>query len=279
MQAHPNPPRWCAPALATITAWLCAAAPAVHAADTADQIRRQALLRGYNTAEAERRYEESQRLNTPSTTGTALAGATSALAGIVARNEARARAANQLQQQMYAAVERGLDFKMQTVSDAEAMRAMLDNNAAGSDYRWPARKRLVEMALHQRRQAEHLFEKPDYALAATELRKNAYAGDDFHPWAAWTLAKLYLMGAGVPQDEGEAAELLQACTTRDGRGFTDMRFATVGCHVLLAEMHASGWGVARSNAKATQALNDARTWHERYFGRPITDADLRERFR
>jgi len=276
--AHPTLHRWCALLTASLTA-LLAATPAAHAADTADQIRRQALLRGYNTADAERRYEESQRINTPSTTGTALGGAAGALAGIVARNQARAQVKNQLQQQMYAAVERGLDFRMQTVGEAEAMREMLDLNAAGSDYRWPARKRLVEMALHQRRQAEELFKKPDYELAATELRKNAYAGDDFHPWAAWTLAKLYLMGAGVPQDEGEAAELLQACTTRDGRGYTDLRFATVGCHVLLAEMYASGWGVARSNAKAAQALSNARTWHERYFGRPITEAELRERFR
>jgi hypothetical protein len=281
----PRPP-WpglaaCAVALSqTLTATLLGAAPtAALAADSADQIRRQALLRGYNTAEAERRYEQTQRLNQPSISGGALAGATGALAAMVARNEARARAANQLQQQMYEAVAKGLDFKMDTVSDAEAMRTMLDLNAAGDDYRWPARKRLVEMALHQRRQAEHLFNKPDYALAATELRKNAYGGDDFHPWSAWMLAKLYLMGAGVPQDEGEAADLLQACITKQGKGYTDTRVATVGCHVLQAEMHANGWGYARDADKAAKAMGEAREWHQRYFQQAATDQQLRERFR
>lgn len=253
-------------------------APAI-AADSLDQIRRQALLRGHGTAEAERRYAQSQRLNQPSITGGALAGAAGALAAMAARNEARARAANQLQQQMYEAVAQGLDFKMQTVSDAEAMRTMLDINAAGDDYRWPARKRLVEMALHQRRQAEHLFNKPDYALAATELRKNAYGGDDFHPWSAWMLAKLYLMGVGVPQDEGEAADLLQLCTGKEGKGFTDTRFATVGCFVLQAEMHANGWGYARDATKFAKAMSDAREWHQRYFEQAATDSQLRERFR
>ena len=183
-----------------------------HAAATRDEITKEALARGYNSADAERRYEAYKR--DPQAHINAATGAMANAFGTMAANAQRRMDADQSTYlAMYDAVRAGVDYPLQTRADADAMKSMLEINARtdGEGYRYFARKRLIEYALHLRPHSKEFFAKPDYEYAASNLRKNAYSDDDFFPWSALMLSRLYLTGRGVPQDDVEAWRLIKLC--------------------------------------------------------------------
>lgn len=223
--------------------FLLGAAGASHAAATRDEIMREALLRGYNTADAERRYNDYQR--NPQAHVDNAGDAMANLVGTMAASAQRRMNADRGQYlSMYDAIAKDLDYPLETRADVDAMRKMLLLNAREDDegYRYFARKRLIEYALHLRPHASEFFAKPDYVYAATELRKNAYSADDFFPWSALMLGRLYLAGRGVPQDDVEAQRLIQLCLTYSSRK-TDYNNAPDQrqCKETMALMVKEGW--------------------------------------
>lgn len=248
------------------TVTLCAAALGssftvlpVWAAATADEITREALLRGYTRQEAERRYKESKSLTEGASkpVGAALA---SGLSGLAANAQRRMDESNALDDRLWFAVENGLDFQLKNQGELDAMKSLLKYNVEGSgkNYNFYARRRQVEYALHLRPQSEHFFPNRHYAEAARLARMNAYARADFHPYAALTLAKLYLTGRGVPQDEGEARYLIDLCNKYAPQDFRPNLVDRLGCIVMDAQMHRQGWGGPVNPAGVQIALKEAR---------------------
>ena len=166
-----------------------------------------------------------------------------------------------------------------TKGDAETLDKLLRRNAEDTDYNIAARRRIVEYALHQRAHSKQFFEQQDPAYAAAMLRRNSYADRDFYPWSAWMLAKLYLGGVGVPQDEGEALYLVELCQQRVRQHFMDTLPDTMACRVLRARMQRNGWAGPPDEAAAQATLAQARTLFRSATQRELSDVQLLALFR
>lgn len=264
-----------------IAALLLASAGAVQAAATRDEITREALLRGYTTADAEARYKASQ--NRSITASTPAANAMASGLGVLAANAQRRMDEDaRNSERMWLLLEADLDVPMETRGELDALKSLLDANVDPEDYNIAARRRMVEFALHQRRHAQHFFSAPNPARAAEILRRNAYSAKHFYPWAAMTLAKLYLVGRGVPRDEGEALRLVTLCETAQPGRFSKPQMVpgdTVACLLLKARMHRNGWGAPPDEDAATRVERAAEQVYANATGRRMSAAQLTPLFR
>lgn len=230
---------------------LVALAPTSALADAlGNQLKKEALLRGYTTAEAERRYEAYQR--DPQAHITALnKGLGNLVNNIYQRQAAQAAATKQLWDEMWEAIRRGQDYPIHSAAEGAELRRMLDVQATRTDGgEQLARRRLVEYALHVRPGSEHLFLQPDAAYAAAQLRGPAFDQD---AWSANLLAKLYLLGLGVPKDEAEALRLV----TRFGNRLGVVKKAMdddARCALTRVRMLEEGWGTQQDSAAAASYL-------------------------
>ena len=236
-----------------------------RAAATADQLVRESLLRGYTTQEAERRYRAMQNSQETASTNAGKAMA-SGIGALAANMEKRMKESNDRFDRFYALMEAGLDVPMQTQSDLDTVQKMFAEVVDTNDYNMAVRRRLVEYALHQRQRSDKVFATRDPARAAQVLRRNAYEPDQFYPWSAHMLAKLYLTGNGVPRDEGEAYYLLEMCGRTPGNFVDSVRWSipadTLGCYLTLAQALRFGWGtsinIARADTIEAQVVKDYR---------------------
>ncbi len=255
-----------------------------QAAATGDQILREALLRGYTTQEAERRYVATRRESAGAVppaqaggVGASLGNLGNALGAMAARNQERANAERGLYLAMDAAVEKRLEYPLGTVRDAETMKRVLESRSAQDD-KW-AQRRMVEYMLHQRPYAEYFYEKPDYAQAVTWLRPFAYGGFQRETWALLSMAKLYIAGKGVPQDEGEAMRLAETCSAPEFVRMGPEAADIIGCRVLLVNMHRNGWGFPANEKAAEAAMVLVRRAHDANFKPQLSDETLMRTFR
>lgn len=262
-------------------ALLLGAAGAARAAATADEIKREALLRGYTTAEAEARYKAS--LNRSITASTPVANALTSSLGVLAANaQKRIDDDRRNSERMWALLEADLDVAVETRADQEALKDLLDAHVDPEQYNIAARRRMVEFALHQRRYAQHFFPTANPVRAAEILRRNAYSARHFYPWSAMTLAKLHLTGRGVPRDEGEALRLVSLCETARPGNFPVKQSIPgdiVACLLLKARMHRNGWAEAPNEAAAARAERAAESTYAAATGRRLSAADLAALFR
>jgi len=255
-----------------------AVAPA-RAAATADQLVRESLLRGYTTQDAERRYRDLQNRQNTASTPAANAMA-SGLGALAANMEKRMKESNDRFDRFYALMEAGLDVPMQIQSDLDTVQKMFATVVDADDYNMAVRRRLVEYALHQRQRSDKVFATRDPARAAQVLRRNSYEPDQFSPWSAHMLAKLYLTGNGVPRDEGEAFYLLSLCGNTPARFVDSVRWSipadALSCYLTLAQALRFGWGtpinVARADTIETQVVKDYRDMT----GKQLNVTQLRE---
>ncbi|MFG6414462.1 hypothetical protein ACG02S_11195 [Roseateles sp. DC23W] len=264
-----------------MTALLLAWAGAAQAAATRDEITREALLRGYTTADAEARYKALQ--NRSITASTPAANAIASGLGVLAANaQRRMDEDSRNNERMWLLLEADLDVPMETRGELEALQALLDAHVDPQDYNIAARRRMVQFALHQRRHAQHFFPSSNPARAAEILRRNAYSAQHFYPWAALTLAKLYLTGRGVPRDEGEALRLVSLCETARPGNFPKKEAIPgdiVACLLLKARMHRNGWGAPPDEAAAGAAERAAESAYASATRRRLTAAELAPLFR
>ena len=268
---------WMAVAIVLLASYM-AVTPA-RAAATADQITREALLRGYNTQDAERRYRELQNRQVTSSTAGANAMASS-LGAMAANMEKRMKETNDRFDRFYALMESGLDVPMQIQSDLDTVQKMFEDVVDTDDYNMAVRRRLVEYTLHLRKYSSRVFATPDPARAAQVLRRNAYDPANFYPWSAHMLAKLYLTGNGVPRDEVEAYFLLNRCGQRPGNFVKSVSWIipsdALGCYLTQAQALRYGWGtsinVARADTIEAQVVKDYRAMT----GKQLTVNELRE---
>ena len=250
------------------------------AAATRDEITREALLRGYTRQDAERRYNETRSLTDGASKplGNALASGIGALA---ANAQRRMDESNALADRIWFALENDLDFPLKTQGDLDALKSLLQANTEGTgdSYNIHARRRQAEFALHLRPQSDQVFPVRNHAEAARPAPMNADSRKELHPWSALTLAKLYLTGRGVPQDEGEARYLIDLCIKPRQQVFKNTLADEVGCHVLDAQMHRNGWGGPVDEAAATATLKRARARMPVALSRSLSDEALMARYR
>lgn len=223
------------------------------AADALDNtLKKEALLRGYTTVEAERRYDEYRR--NPQAHVDALGkGVGNLVNNMYQRQAARDAATGRIWDEMWSAVQAGKDYPVYTPAEGAELKRMLDVQMKRTDGgAVTASRRLVEYALHIRPYAEFIFPQQDYAYAAAQLRQHAY-GKNGDAWSANMLAKLYLLGLGVPKDEGEAMALV----TRYGHAVgLDKKTLDddARCAMTRVRMLEEGWGVQKDAKKAEEYL-------------------------
>lgn len=266
---------------ALATALLCLLAGGALAAATRDEITREALLRGYTTAEAEARYKAMQNSRVTASTPAANAMA-SGLGALAAKVQRRIDEEDRNNERMWLLLEADLDVPMETRGELEALKNLLDAHVDAEDYNIAARRRMVEFALHQRRHSQHFFPSANPERAVEILRRNAYSAKHFYPWSAMTLAKLYLVGHGVPRDEGEAMRLVSLCEKARPGNFAKKEAIpgdTVACLLLKARMHRNGWGEPPDEAAATRVERAAESAYAAATGRRKTAAELAPLFR
>lgn len=260
---------------------LLAWAGGAQAAATRDEITREALLRGYTTADAEARYKAMQNSRVTASTPAANAMA-SGLGALAANVQRRIDEEDRNNARMWLLLEADLDVPMETRGELDALKNLLDAHVDAEDYNIAARRRMVEFALHQRRHSQHFFSSPNPARAAEILRRNAYSAKHFYPWSAMTLAKLYLVGRGVPRDEGEALRLVSLCEKARPGNFVKKDAIpgdTVACLLLKARMHRNGWGEPPDEAAASRVERAAESAYAVATGRRKTAAELAPLFR
>lgn len=263
------------------TASLMFVALPATAAATRDEITREALLRGYTRQDAERRYNETRSLTDGASKpmGHALASGIGALA---ANAQRRIDESNALDDRIWFALENDLDFPLKTQGELDALKALLKANTegTGNDYNIHARRRQAEFALYLRPQSDQVFPQRNPTEAARLTRMNAYSKKEFHPWSALTLAKLYLTGRGVPQDEGEARYLIDLCVNKVGpQAFKNTLADELGCHVLDAQMHRNGWGGPVDEDAARATLKRARGKMPAALSRSLSDDAIMSGYR
>ena len=264
-----------------LAALLMGWAGCAQAAATRDEITREALLRGYTTADAEARYKASQNRAITASTPAAHALA-SGLGALAANAQRRMDEESRNNERMWLLLEADLDVPMETRGELDALKTLLEANVDPEDYNIAARRRMVEFALHQRRHSQHFFSSPNPARAAEILRRNAYSAKHFYPWSAMTLAKLYLTGRGVPRDEDEALRLVSLCETAKPGNFTKKQAIPgdiVACLLLKARMHRNGWGAPPNEAAAARVERAAESSYAYATGRRMTAAELAPLFR
>ncbi len=246
-----------------------------NAAQNPNDPHKQALLKAYNTAEAERRYAEFIR--NPQAHITASNTALGNLVGnLAARAQKNMDESNRIYYGMYDAVALDLEYPLKTTGDVKAMKDMLLLNAKvdKEGYRYFARKRLIEYALQLRPHSDQFFKGVNYDYAVTELRKNAYFGIeedgswDFFPWSAYMLGNLYLTGQGVPMDEAEALRLINRCITDTSRKEDyDDNPDKIKCLLTRSQMHLYGWGVLVDKNQSAADIKSAIDLHNSSFAK------------
>ena len=113
---------------------LFVSAMAAQAAATADEITRQALLRGHTTAEAQRRYDELRTSGATASTAPAQAAA-AGLGALAANIQRRQGEQNAAEERMWMYLERGLDVPLETKGVAETLDKLLRRNAEPDERR------------------------------------------------------------------------------------------------------------------------------------------------
>lgn len=169
---------------------------------------------------------------------------------------------------------------MQIQSDLDTVKKMFADVVDTDNYNMAVRRRLVEYALHMRQRSDQLFLTRNPNRAAEVLRRNAYDPANFYPWSAHMLAKLFLTGTGVPQDEAEAFSLLNECGQKPGRFVQSVSWSipadAIGCRLTLAQAHRFGWGTSVNIARADQIEAIAVADYRRLTGKTSSAAELRE---
>ena len=236
-------------------------------ANATDDIELQrALLRRHTTAEAERRYEAYK--SNPDAAVDALNSGLSNLANrMYQRGMAEARESARIEDRRFH-YNHVIDFRQPIdINSREDAQILLDVLWKKSDTNneWFATKLLVEYALWIAPDAERVFPEPDPALAAAILRDKVFNPNpkNRQSWAANQLAKLYLMGDGVPRDELAAFQLLSRCAESSPAGALyghttrteDPSIAETRCLLNLANMYEYGWGID-ADAKKAEALRE-----------------------
>ncbi len=268
---------WMAVPIVLLASYM-AATPA-RAAATADQITREALLRGYTTQDAERRYRDLQNRQVTASTPGAKAMASS-LGALAANMEKRLKESNDRFDRFYALMESGLDVPMEVQSDLDTVNKMFEQVVDTDDYNMAVRRRLVEYALHQRQLSSRVFPTRNPARAAQVLRRNAYEPSQFYPWSAHMLAKLYLTGVGVPRDESEAFYLLSQCITKPGNFVDAVRWSIpadkLSCNLTLAQALRFGWGTPINTERADAIETQVAQEYRAMTGKTLNVTELRE---
>lgn len=216
-------------------------------------LKKEALLRGYTTSEAERRFEEYQR-NPQAHVDALNKGIGNLVSNMYQRQAAKAAATNALWGEMWNAIKFGKDYPVYSAGEGAELKRMLEVQLTRNDGgEVMAARRLVEYALHIRPYAEFLFPQPDYAYAVGKLHANAY-GNPYDPWSANMLARLYLLGLGVPKDEAEAMKLVTRCGHALGLDKKTVQ-DDARCALTRVRMLEEGWGVEKNPKKAAEYLD------------------------
>lgn len=193
-------------------------ASAAHADRAGDLMLQEALLRQYSTAEAEQRYE-AYRKNPDAATQALGSGMSNLVGRMYQRSQERVAAAaavEETRERFWQAVLAGKDIHIRNADDRRLLVQLLEGKS--NEGYWPATQRLVEYALWLRPGSEAVFDKPMEPQAAYLLRRAAYGTErHYEYWASGLLAKLYLVGRGVPRDEEEALRLFTLCAQGVGQ--------------------------------------------------------------
>lgn len=218
-------------------------------------LKKEALLRGYTTSEAERRFEEYQR-NPQAHVDALNKGIGNLVSNMYQRQAAKQAATSKLWNEMWDAIKFGKDYPVYSASEGAELRKMLEVQLTRDDGgEVMATRRLVEYALHIRPYAEFIFPEPDYAYAVSKLHAQAY-GEPFDAWSSNTLARLYLLGLGVPKDESEALSLVTRCGHALGLpSRAKSRVDDARCAMTRVRILEEGWGVQKDPKAAASYLD------------------------
>lgn len=264
-------------------------APAAHADRAGDLMLQEALLRQYSTAEAEQRYE-AYRKNPDAATQALGSGMSNLVGRMYQRSQERVAAANAVQEtrdRFWQAVLDGKDIYLRNADDRRLLVQLLEGKS--NEGYWPATQRLVEYALWLRPGSEAVFEQPMEPQAAYLLRRAAYGTEgNYEYWASGMLAKLYLVGRGVPRDEEEALRLFTLCAMGVGLvqasetargGLEDTPAIRARCGFNAARIWEKGWGVDADKAKADKLRQDATAHYNKMNKTQLTVAQVEETIR
>lgn len=237
--------------------------PMAVAAPADDLLLQEALLRQYTTAEAEQRYNE-RKANPQAATDALGTGLSNLASRMYQRSRERVESASdriETRERFKKAVLNDWDI---VINSAEERRMLIEllEEMSNIEY-WQATKRLVEYALWLRPGAQDVFPEPQEKAAAKLLRDKIH-GRFTEGWAKNTLAKLYLVGRGVPRDETKARHLFESCANYTFANYSDTKVEDrveieARCGFNLARLHEKGWGVDVDPKKAEQIRNEAVT--------------------
>lgn len=241
-----------------------------YCANAVDDIELQrSLLRQYNTAEAERRYE-AYKSNPNAAVDALNSGLSNLVNRMYQRGMAEARENARIEDRRFH-YNHVINFRQPIeVNSQEDAQILVDElwKKSSINNEWFATKLLVEYALWIAPDAERVFPEPDPALAAAILRDKVFNPDpnERESWAANELAKLYLTGDGVPRDELAAFQLLSRCAESSPAGALyggtkrteDPSIAETRCLLNLASLYEHGWGVDADTKKAETLREQAR---------------------
>lgn len=260
-------------------------APAAHADRTGDLMLQEALLRQYSAAEAEQRYE-AYRKNPDAATQALGSGMSNLVGRMYQRSQERVAAANAEQETrelFWQAVLAGKDIQIRNANDRRLLIQILEGKS--NEGYWPATQRLVEYALWLRPGSDAVFEQPMEPQAALLLRRAAYGTEgNYEYWASGLLAKLYLVGRGVPRDEEEALRLFTLCAQGVGQvqssdargGLEDKTAIRARCGFNAARIWEKGWGVDADKSKADKLRLDATTYYNKKNNTQLSVAQVEE---
>ena len=263
-------------------------APAAHADRAGDLMLQEALLRQYSTAEAEQRYE-AYRKNPDAATQALGSGMSNLVGRMYQRSQERVAAAAAVQEtrdRFWQAVLDGKDIQLRNGDDRRLLVQLLEGKS--NEGYWPATQRLVEYALWLRPGSEAVFEQPMEPQAAYLLRRAAYGTEGHYEyWASGLLAKLYLVGRGVPRDEEEALRLFTRCAEGIGQlsssglqgGLEDRPAIRARCGFNAARIWEKGWGVDPDKEKADKLRQDATAHYNKMNKTQLTVAQVEETIR
>lgn len=263
-------------------------APAAHADRAGDLMLQEALLRQYSTAEAEQRYE-AYRKNPDAATQALGSGMSNLVGRMYQRGQERVAAANAVQEtreRFWQAVLDGKDIHIRNADDRRLLVQLLEGKS--NEGYWPATQRLVEYALWLRPESEAVFEQPMEPQAAYLLRRAAYGSEgNYEYWASGMLAKLYLVGRGVPRDEEEALRLFTLCAQGVGQiqssgargGLEDKAAIRARCGFNAARIWEKGWGVDADPAQADKLRQDATAFYNKIKSSQLSVAQVEETIR
>lgn len=257
--------------------------PAVQADRAGDQMLQEALLRQYSTAEAEQRYE-AHRKNPDAATQALGSGMSNLVGRMYQRSQERVAAAaaeEETRALFWQAVLDGKNIQINTADERSLLVSMLEEKS--NEGYWPATQRLVEYALWLRPGSEAIFNQPMEPQAAYLLRRATYGiNGNYENWATGMLAKLYLVGRGVPRDEEEALRLFSLCASGAGHiqdakgGLEDELAIRTGCAFNAARMVEKGWGVDPDKTRADQMREEATTYYNTHNKTQLTVAQVEE---